>query len=232
MLRTRAGFALIEVLVAGVLAMLVLAAAALMLQGQSRLAQHTSARSETNDAMRSALMTLRAELQPLAPAFDLRAFARDSIASRIFRGVGVVCGYRPGSTFMRYEGLRLPDPAKDSMLQIGIENRAALIGVSAADDACPHNSSAQVLALTLTEPATIGSMWLVYESGAYHLSTNALRYRRGVESRQPITGEVINDRASGFVVAPDSLVRAVGVQLRSRAGNTRAREQILLLNHQ
>ena len=68
-LRGRGGFALIEILVAGALATLVLGTAALLLQGQSRLAQHTSVRSETNDAMRAALMTLRAELQPLAPAF-------------------------------------------------------------------------------------------------------------------------------------------------------------------
>lgn len=227
----RPGFALIEVVVAGALATIVLASAALLLQAQSRLASNTSFRSEQNDAARAALLTLRAELQPLAPAFDMRAVARDSIASRIFRGVGVVCGFRSATNYVRFHGLRLPDPAKDSVVQVGIENSSELISVTDAPSACPHRADEQVLAMTWPAPAPVGSVWLVFESGAYHLSTNALRYRRGAETRQPITAEVLNDRASAFYSVVDSAMRAVRVHLRARAGHAYSQDHILLLNH-
>ena len=231
-MRGRAGFALIEVIVAGALAAIVLACAALLLQAQSRLATNTSTRSERNDAARSALLTLRAELQTVTPRFDVRAVARDSIASRIFRGVGVVCGFRTGATFVRFKGLRLPDPAKDSLVQAGIENTAQLTSVADAESACSHHPDENVLAMSWSAPATVGSVWLIFESGAYHLSTNALRYRRGAETRQPITAEVLNDRTSVFQPVADSVLRAVRVQLRARAGTAYAQDQILLLNHQ
>jgi hypothetical protein len=220
----------VEVIVAGVLSSIVLACAAMLLQSQSRMAHNISTRSERNDAGRSALLTLRAELQTVTPATDLRSIARDSIASRIFRGIAVVCGFRSGSTYVRYEGLRLPDPAKDSAVQVGIENVTVLESVSSNDDACPHTINEEVLTFTWQTAAPIGSLWLVFESGAYHLSTNALRYRRGAESRQPITNEIINDRASSFAAVRDTQTRGVRVTLRDRASAAVARDNVLLLN--
>jgi hypothetical protein len=218
MMRARAGMALTEVLVAAVLSGVVLASSALLLSGQSRLARSITERSERNDAARSVLMILHSELNALLPEQDLRAVARDSIASRIFRGVAVVCGFRSGWIYARYRGLRMPDPAKDSVVQLGIENAAAFASASVSDDACPHTSSEHVIALSWrVAPPLIGSIWLVFESGSYHLNANALRYRRGLESRQPITNEVINDRASSFASVGDTLVRGMRIQIAQRA---------------
>ena len=230
-MRSRSGFALIEVLVTAVLSSLVLSAAAMLLHGQSRLARNISERSERNDAMRSALATVQLEVRNLDPATDLRAVARDSIAARIFRGVAVVCGFRTGTIYVRYRGLRLPDPAKDSLLQVGVENTESLDFIAASDDACPHARDEQVLAARWNAPAIPGSVWLVFESGSYHFSTNALRYRRGPESRQPITNEVLNDRTSSFALIGDSSAYAIRAHVRQRGGAATMIANLPMLNH-
>jgi hypothetical protein len=220
MMRARAGVALAEVLVAAVLSGMVLASSAMLLSGQNRLAVSITNRSERNDATRSVMMILDAEFNALLAEHDLRAIGRDSVASRIFRGVAVVCGFRSGWTYVRYRGLRMPDPAKDSVLQLGIENTAPVAPESVSDDACPHRPGETVLGLTLpASPPMIGSIWLIFESGSYHLNSNALRYRRGAESRQPITNEVINDRASSFAALADTLVNGIRIQLAHRSGS-------------
>lgn len=230
-MRAREGIALVEVLVAAVLSGVVLASSAMLLSGQNRLAVSITNRSERNDATRSVMMILDSELNALLAEHDLRAVGRDSIASRIFRGVAIVCGFRSGWTYARYRGLRLPDPAKDSVLQLGIENTAALSSASVSDDACPHAPGENVLALTWpASPPMIGSIWLIFESGSYHLNSHALRYRRGAESRQPITNEVINDRASSFAALADTLVKGMHIQLSHRSGNFTQSSSMFLRN--
>jgi hypothetical protein len=231
-MRRRAGWMLVEALVAATLGAVVIGAAVTILQLQGRIAYNLGERSDRNDAMRSALLTLQAELNYLAPTTDLRALARDSIASRIFRGVAIVCGHDQPNTLLRYRGLRLPDPAKDSVLQIGVENVTTINNVAADTGACPHTTREQVISASLNAEALDGSMWLFFESGAYHLSTNALRYGRGTESRQPITNEVLNDRLSGFASLADSLTRGVAITLRDRRTHAVTSAQLIFLNNQ
>jgi hypothetical protein len=229
-MRAREGMALMEVLVAGVLSTLVLGSAAALLQAQAKLAYDVSARSERNDAMRSAVLTLRAELRAIAPATDLRAVGRDSIASRVFRGSAVICGFRSGVTYARYRGLRLPDPAKDSVVQVGAENTSVLLTVSQSLGSCPHATGEDVLTFNVAAAAPVGSMWLVFENGAYHVSTQAVRYRQGADSRQPITNEVINDRASWFAITGDTLARGLRIYLRHRGSVAAVMDNFALLN--
>jgi hypothetical protein len=215
-MRTRAGAALVEVLIAAVLLAIVAAAGATLLRAQSRIANDVTVRSERNDASRSALLTLQAELRHIAPRTDLRAIARDSIAARIFRGVAVVCGHRDSLTLVRYRGLRMPDARKDSALQVGVENVAAIENVATHQAMCTAAPGEEILAINLAPRAPDNSMWLVFESGSYHLSSHALRYRRGAESRQPITNEIIDVRRSGFDFTQDSLIRSIEVTLTDR----------------
>ncbi|HEX6559194.1 MAG TPA: hypothetical protein VF021_07010, partial [Longimicrobiales bacterium] len=49
--------------------------------------------------------------------------------------------------------------------------------------------------------------------GSYYLSTNALRYRRAAEGRQPITDQLIDTQRSHFL--SDANGRGLSVQLRS-----------------
>jgi hypothetical protein len=225
----RRGAALLEVLVAAALASLVVTSAALLLQAQSSMAHRTTASSERTDAARSAMLTLSAEWRTLVPASDIYAIARDSLNARVFRGIAVVCRHTANRTVVRYRGLRLPDPAKDSALQIGPENTAALTTV-APDSGCAPAPREQVLSFDWTASAAVGSIWLLFESGGYHLGSYALRYRRGTEARQPITNEVIDHRRSAFQPMADSVVRSIDVRLGDRASGRAARTRIHLLN--
>ncbi|HET9438823.1 MAG TPA: hypothetical protein VFO52_01555 [Longimicrobiales bacterium] len=227
-MRNRAGAALLEALVAALLGALVTGTAVLLLQAQTRIARSTSERSERNDAIRSVLQVLRAELQSLEPRNDLRAVARDSVAARIIRGVAVICGSDGTYSHARYRGLRLPDPAKDSALQIGVENVIPILAAHTDSAACSPTAGEDVVSFSWSGFAPVGSMWLIFESGSYHLSGNALRYRRGTESRQPITNEVIDHARSSLEYR--AVTTGIAIQIESRQQRMPTRDYISLLN--
>ena len=229
-MRKRVGAALAEVLVAAALMSVVAATAVALLHAQSRVGERVSKRSENNEARRTALHILNAEISELAPTRDLRAVARDSIAARIFRGLGIVCGHQGELTFLRYRGLRLPDASKDSALQVGVENTIPLADVKDIAGVCAGSAGEHTLSLTIRPAPPNGSLWLVFESGTYHLSAHALRYRRGIEGRQPITNEVFDDRRSGFELIADSSGHALRLILGQRASDAVARARIGLAN--
>ncbi len=201
----------------------------MLLQAQSRIARDITMRSERNDARRAALAVLGTELRALAPA-DVHALSADSIAARIFRGHAVVCGFDASDTFVRYRGLRLPDPAKDSALQLGVENVVAVDGVRTDSSACVRSTGEEVLAVRWAAPPRVGASWLLFESGSYHLSTYALRYRRAGDSRQPVTNEVFDDRRSAFAIVVDSVLRRLDVTLYDRYGTGVTRASLPLSN--
>ena len=223
------GAALLEALFAATLSSMVAATGITILRAQTQVARQTTMRSEQNDGVRAAMLTLRAELDVVDPRVDVRSIARDSIAARIFRGVAIVCGRRDSLTFVRYRGLRLPDVAKDSAAQIGVENAVSIRAVIEGAT-CPHQPQARLLTIVMAEPASIGSTWLLFENGSYELSSNALRYRRDAENRQPITAEIIDVRRSGFYFQRDSVLRSMHLRLRHRGTGTEAHASIRLLN--
>ncbi|HEY0306269.1 MAG TPA: hypothetical protein VGC44_14945 [Longimicrobiales bacterium] len=231
-MRSRAGVALIEVLVAAIVGAIVIAIALVLLQAQTAITRDITTRSERNDAARSALAILRAELRN-STAADVRAINRDSISGRIFRGLAIVCGFSAPDVFARYRGLRLPDPAKDSALQLGPENVVAVGYVRADSTACPHGSGEQVLVVRWNAPVRTGASWLIFETGGYHLSTHALRYRQGVSSRQPVTNEVFDDTRSAFTgIADTVLLRRIVVDLDDRHSTGVLRGHLYLRNSQ
>lgn len=230
-MRSRSGTALIEVLVAAIVGAIVIAIAVMLLQAQTSIARNITTRSERNDAARSALAILRAELRNHTTT-DVRAIGRDSISGRIFRGLAIVCGFNAPDVFVRYHGLRLPDPAKDSALQVGPENVVAVGYIRTDSTACPHGVGEQVLVVRWSAPARTGAAWLVFETGGYHLSTHALRYRQGVSSRQPVTNEVFDDARSAFTGISDSLLRRIAVELDDRHSPGVLRSRFYLRNSQ
>ena len=214
-MRTRSGAALLELIVAAMLSTIVLGAAVLILQTQGAVGRMITTRSERNDAMRSAFAILRAEFRDHTTA-DIRAVGRDSIAARVFRGLATVCGFSMPDVFVTYSGLRLPDPAKDSALHVGPETVVAIASVRPDTSACGARPGNQVLAVRWTATPRVGENWLIFESGSYHLSTHALRYRQAAGTRQPVTTEVLDDGRSSFVLVADTLLRAFDVTLHDR----------------
>lgn len=228
-MRSRAGAALLELVVAAVLSTIVVGAAVLVLQTQGAVGRMITTRSERNDAIRSAFAILRAELRHHTSS-DVRAVGRDSITSRVFRGVATVCGFNAPDVFVRYSGLRLPDPAKDSALQVGPENTAAIASVRADTSACGRNAGDQILALRWSAPPRVGATWIIFESGSYHVSAHALRYRQSAGTRQPVTTEAFDDGRSSFALVTDTVMRAFDVTLSDRYAPSAQRARHYLPN--
>lgn len=229
MMRPRAGVALAEVLVATVVGSILLGIAVLLLETQGAVARSITARSERNDAIRSAFGALRAELRDVASA-DIRAVARDSMSSRIFRGLAIVCGFSGPDVFVRYHGLRLPVAAKDSALQLGPENAVSIASLRTDTTACTHYPGELILAVRWGAPPRVGSAWLIFETGSYHINTNALRYREAGSTRQPITNAVFDDARSAFAPVSDTILRAIDVGLADLHMSSLTRSRLRFAN--
>ena len=192
--RATAGTSVIEAVVALLVGLLVLQL------GLSTLARFRSAQRELGEradalvALRVGRHVLRRELRHGLPGRDWIA-EPDSLSLRAFRGVAVVCGSDSLSAqlIVSYRGDRAADPSKDSVMLV-TEDGAAVAraltatGVSPAPCTGPGGGAAE--RWTLNEAAPAGTVVVrTFERGSYHLTSAALRYRRGASGRQPLTPE-------------------------------------------
>lgn len=219
----RAGTSLVELTVTLVLLVGLVALLGGLVQIESRLARDGSDRAEALDAVRSVAGILDAEFHILEPASDVRALAPDSAGVRIFRGAGIVCAVGPSNVTVRYRGIRDPDATKDSALIIaggragGVRRLAAATRPAAPP--CAPSPGEAVFLLTLSAPADSAIIVALFESGAYHLSANALRYLRGASGKQPLTADVLDDSTRFAALSADSLalsIEVLPVQSRQR----------------
>ena len=227
MVTGRGGVTLPELILTAWLFALVLVATARFATAQGRILALSHERIRAADVARTADLILNQELRHASPA-DL-TLTTDSVRLRAVRGVGVVCGAVGAERRVRYEGVRRPDPTKDSAVVVTGSStdgtRHAVTGV-VGDDGCGDYR----LALS-PAPVAPSGLVLVFETGSYHLSGGALRYRRGRGGRQPVTEALLT--RSGFEyragrvalrleLAADSLPRlsrrwpTAGVQLLNR----------------
>lgn len=201
-----------ELLLVAWLFAMALAGVARFAAGQNQLAALQRDRLRFEEAVRTAVVVLGAELRYLAPE-DVSAAATDSLRIRAFRGGGHLCGVEADRLRVAYAGIRRPDPSRDSVLVLGPDTAwvHALVSV-AGSTGCAGGVEVQ-----LDRPAGPGAGYaLVFETGVYTLDAGAVRYRRGLGGRQPLTETVLRDMAfetaaAGFSLrlAPDadSLVR-------------------------
>ena len=196
-------------------------ACAVLVHAQTQLLRNISDRVAGAEALRTASGIVTAEVRSTAAA-DVHEIAADSVALRVHRGMAVVAAVADDGVTLDYEGIRDPDPAKDSLLIVGSERVGSFTMLAG-----------EPLRIHPDVPIRERDILLFFESGAYHLATNALRYRRGAEGRQPVTDELIDHRASRFgVVAQSTLLR---IHLRARHSRMRAAAQtntrVRLINH-
>lgn len=207
-MRPRAdGFSLVEALAAlslmGLLTTVMIGTAI----AQMRLARAVGSHAGSMDAARTASWVLSGEARRAHPS-DIKAFARDSLALRVFRGRGIVCGSANGDLLVRYSGDRLPDPRKDSLLVITAsgESAAPLYAVHSPPGTCTVAPGERLLQLATDEiPGSV--IALTFESGSYYLAGRALRYRTGGEGRQPLTAEVLGGESLAFIALDTSAIR-------------------------
>lgn len=233
---TRGGFTLVELVVALALGGIVTASLLGVLSGTRRLAQVHAIRVEWAEALRTAESVLVGELRFLDPRADIYEVGADSLALRAFRGSGVVCRVVNGSILVRYQGVRAPEPAKDSLLVVDAPGRERALPLEASDrmeGGCALRDGESLYRLHAGEIVAVGALVLVFESASYHLAASALRYRRGLSGRQPLTAEIVDDGASTFTLYPDEPAFEATLVLEpmggSGSGNT-ARIRVGLLN--
>jgi hypothetical protein len=231
------GYALIELVsaLATLAALLIVTGALFHIAG--RTAAVVGDRAAALDAVRTATALLDRELRPLAPADFL--VAADSVSLRVFRGIAIPCDSTGGALRVRYAGVRDPDASKDSVLALAArgESVAALQAVARATTpgTCASAAGETILALTTPTPLPTAPVLLVFERGAYSIGGGALRYRRGLGGRQPLTAAAFDDGPSGFTgPAPASRAAAEVVLAGASRAPTfalPARARIPLANH-
>jgi hypothetical protein len=194
---------------------LVLAGIARFATDQNRLAGLQRDRVRYQEAARTGHVVLGAELRFTAPG-DVAATARDSVRLRAFRGGGHLCALDEESVRVLYQGVRQPDPVKDSVLFVGPD----AVEVHRLESARASSDCGGSLHFLLDGSVPTGAVYvLVFETGTYVLADGAVRYRRGASGRQPLTEPVLwntefQGRPDGLGIRfhphPDSLPRLAG----------------------
>ncbi len=209
------GVSIVEALVALVLGILVLQLSLGVLARERRAQRRLREHAEAMGAVRIARHVLEAELRRGRAGRDWSVVGRDSLVLRAFRGVGLVCPWRPGAKtiLVSYRGVRSPDPAKDSVLFLGDDGAwmsRALVSAAGSASPCPEAPDIAVQRWTLDRDTPAGVVLArVFERGSYHLSGGAFRYRRGAAGRQPLTPAVLRTPPSAFVLGDGTVALSV-----------------------
>jgi hypothetical protein len=210
----RRGVSVVEALVTLLLG-LVLAALSLALLARQRSVQVAlSDRMELVGTVRTVRHILGSELRGGWSSIDLSLHAPDSLRLRAYRGMARICAVQSWNrVLVTTEGVRLPDPAKDSVLFLtadGGTSPVALVSAEAGDPASCAPTAGRAWILEVSDSVPPGTMLARYfERGSYHLSGRALRYRRGLSGRQPLTPEALRTPASAFTLGSGGGVEVV-----------------------
>ena len=217
-----AGFTLLEALVALLLSCLMVSLALGTLSRHRDMLRRLGERADRLAAARTARYLLGAEARAAAGE-GAWSVGEDSLALRSFRGYALACGAPTAERELQVSavGVRAPDPDKDSVLLLrasGGSVALALLERSASSGPCPAVvGPVQRWALSGPVPGdVVVARW--FERGSYHLTAKALRYRRGLGGRQPLTPEVLATPGSGFRPAHDG--RGVEVLLETEGSES------------
>lgn len=203
----RSGTSLIEMIAVMTLSSFVIAVIAGICVAQMRLARIIAERAVVTESTRTVATVLTGEARRMTVA-DVIASSHDSLAIRAFRGLGLPCGVTIDGVLIRYTGDRMPDATKDSVLIVTPPGESATVLQQSvpAPGQCPSLPGEVILEWRTGHPVPLTAVLLAFESGSYHLSTRAFRYRTGAGGRQPLTAEVLLHPGSRFTgVSPQSI---------------------------
>ncbi len=161
--------------------------ASALVRGQVAVLERAAAEA---DARRVAGMLL-----DLEAADRVEPIRGGEVPVRAYRWWGVPCasgagGVATGPLMIVWQGLRRPDPVKDSVVLVAADGRRQVVRVVGV--AGSSRCAGAGLALTLEGPIG-GEPVLVrgFERGAYRID-DAFRYRRGTGGAQPLTAAVFD----------------------------------------
>jgi hypothetical protein len=95
----------------------------------------------------------------------------------------------------------MPDPTKDSVVVVGAYGGTwvgALVEDRPAAQSCPADPEEPLRLWRLSSDPPAGALARYFERGSYHLTTRALRWRRGGSGLQPLTPEALGAPAGRF----------------------------------
>ena len=207
------GVTVVEVLVSLLMGLAVITLGASAFARQSTLASRLRSEVELLSARRLAAIVIGKELRAGVRGRDWTVQASNSLSLRAFRGWGLVCGIgaEPGKIVVDYLGERATNPAKDSVLILTAEGwrQADLTRRSAEGSSCAPNLGGDPEVWTIDPPVPGALVARIFERGSYHISDGALRYRRGLGGRQPLTLDVFDDRSTLEVSATGVVLRLI-----------------------
>lgn len=187
----RAGFSLLELLVALVVSVFVLSTTATVFTTQFRGAQRTLRSLEGDRAAGLAWSILSAELRGTRGVLDYRIGPGDSVRTRAFRGSAWLCPGDPVHPLrVTFQGDRSPNAAKDSVLALTDVGDWVAFNLTRVGplEVCP-STGGLVRRWTLSGSNEPLLYLRLFESGTYSVGRGALRYRAGRGGRQPVTAE-------------------------------------------
>ena len=204
--RRHHGFVLAEAILAGTLLLLVVQVAWWATAAQSLVATRIVAGARMLDETRLIHQVLSTEIRHGDAGGDWTVDAGD-LTLRAFRGIGFTCGTQPAEGWgVAVAGYRFPDSDKDSVLVLAGDGRwrpAALVRrVRNAGLDCQRLAGFSTEVWILDPPPSRPVAGLYFERGAYRVTSDAFRYRRGRGGWQPLTGTGIE--------ADSSVLMAVG----------------------
>jgi hypothetical protein len=209
---TRRGSSTVEVLVALLLTVLIVQLSWSLLVSARQAASRLIQRSEAIDAERIGWNVLSRELSAGVPARDWTLESARVLPLRAFRGLAEICASLSSQdgAAVRYAGMRLPEPAKDSLLALTERGDWVTLRLTSRAPStleCPAWPGVP-LERWSWEPVQPGLVVArVFERGSYHLEDRAIRYRVPDGGRQPLSEERL-ESGSAF------LGSTTGVDLR------------------
>ena len=186
------GFTVVEALLTLLLTALVLQGGWMILSQHRRAASWLARRGENLETVRTVAWLLSQELGGGRPGVDWGTEGGDSVGLRAFRGLGLVIPASQVGTRIRvcYRGLRSPNADKDSVLLMALDGGWRgydLLDRAIVASPCRNMGEGWEEDWTLSAEPHGAVLGRVFEAGSYHLADQALRYRRGLGGRQPLT---------------------------------------------
>jgi hypothetical protein len=188
----RRGSSTVEVLVSVLLMALLVQLSWSLLSSARRATERLIQRSEATQTERLGWHVLSREVGAGLAARDWSVEGGKVLPLRAFRGVGEVCPplSADDGAVMRYEGMRLPEPSKDSLLALTADGEWRTVKLTSRAPSvseCPLWPG-ELVERWHWEPALQGVLLArVFERGSYNL---------GDAGRQPLTAERLESGSS------------------------------------
>lgn len=208
----RRGTSTVEALVCLLLTALLAQMSWSLLLAARRTTSRLIDRSEALETERVGWHVLSHELRAGLGERDWSVASARVLPLRAYRGLAELCGAHAVSDggVVRYQGMRLPEPAKDSLLLLtsaGEWRAVKLLSRVPTTTSCPAWPGAELERWSWEPRVDDVLLARVFERGSYHLEDRALRYRLGDGGRQPLTVERL-EAGSAFASSPS------GIELR------------------